>query len=341
MVKLLRHITYKFGFILLLLVFAGSLSQCKRTPPYQADISAVSMEPVSVNRYEQVLFSINPAALREEVDPYVETFHLFLGDEIDQPWAQRQLYDYITDPLIIELFQETMEVWTSLTELEATLTKAFSYYRYHFPELPIPDLYSYVSGLDYTMPVKYADNSLVFALDMYLGREFPKYLQIGIPAYQVNRLEPPFLPVDMMHMMAEKHMQETGYLPESFLDYMIYEGKMLYFVDCMLPLSHDSLKIGYTADQLNWMEQNRGYVWSYYLENEFLYSSDRQIISRFIGEAPFTSAFSRNSAPRTAAWIGWQIVREYMRRNPDKTLKELITSTDSRQILNESRYRGR
>ena len=326
---------------LLTVVLLTLLLQCKQKPHYQANISGIDIDTVVIHRYEELLFSINPYNLREEIDPHVETFKLFIGDEIDNPLAQQQLFDYMTDPLIMELYEESMKVWSDLSDLEAELHKAFRYYRYHFQSEPIPRMFSYISGLDYTLPIKYADNNLVIALDLYLGSDFQTYRQIGIPAYQAFRMAPDFLLVDIMRVMAEKHLQREAVIPESFLDYMLYEGKMLYFIDCMLPAYHDSLKIGYTSNQLAWMQQNRGYVWSYYLQNEFLYSSERQIITRFIGDAPFTSAFSRGSAPRTASWIGWQIVREYMRRHPDLSLQDLIQNHDSAAILAASRFRGR
>jgi len=326
-----------------LLLAAGVVvfSQCRQRPHYQADISGIAIEPVTVNRFEKVLFSINPLMLREEIDPYTETFRLFLGDEIDNPLSQQQLYDYMTDPLIVELYEAAMGVWGDLSGLEASLTTAFRYYRHHFPAEPIPQLFSYISGLDISLPVKYSDNQLVIALDLYLGRAFPTYRQAGIPAYQTVRMAPEYLPADIMRMLGEMLLQRGAMVPGNFLDFMIYEGKLLYFLDCMLPDYPDSLKIGYTADQLSWMRENRGFVWSYYLENELLYSSDRQMISRFIGDAPFTTVFSGGSAPRTAAWIGWQIVREYMRRHPETSLQELLRHHDASFILTASRYRGR
>ena len=313
--------------------------QCTRKPPYQVDISGVKVEPVTINRYEEVLFSINPFLLREEIDPYIETYYIFLGDEINDSTARRRLYDYITDPFIKELYVDSKEVWDKLRDLEAGLTTAFAYYKAHYPEENTPRVYSYISGLDYHLPVKYADDHLIIGLDLYLGRNYAKYGEIGIPAYKAQRMEPAFVIPDAVLILADKHMQSQAYIPETFLDYMIYEGKRLYFADCMLPSMHDTLKIGYTADQLRWMQRNQTYVWSYYIDNSFLYSSDRLLINKFVGDAPFTSAFSRNSAPRTAVWLGWQIVREYMRRHPEVSLQALLAEQDAQKILQQSRYR--
>ncbi len=333
-----KQLIVKAFSVLLVVVVATA---CNQKPHYQANISRIQINPVTIDRYEEVLFNLNPFTLREDIEPHIETFHFFIGDKIDDPASLQSLYDYITDPLIKELYLDTREIWPDLSELEASLTEAFRYYRAHFPGMPIPRVYSYISGLDYHLPIKYSDNHLVIGLDMYLGRGYPKYMSIGIPAYQTIRMDPAYVLPDVMRIMGEKHLQESTAIPETFLDYMIYEGKLLYFMDCMLPKQHDTLKIGYTGAQTLWMQQNRGLAWSYYLENDMLYSTDRQMINKFIGDAPFTAAFSRESAPRTAVWIGWQIVREYMRRNPDVTLPALLVEQDAQKILHESRYRGR
>ncbi len=327
--------------VLLFILVVFSFSDCNRKPHYQADTRGIHIDPIQIDRYEEVLFQINPFMLREEIDPHIETFYFFLGDEIDDPLSQQRLYDYITDPLIKELYIDSREVWYDLSELEAALSRSFQFYRAHFPDEAIPRIYSYISGLDHQLPIKYAENNLVIGLDMYLGRDYHYYRKIGVPVYQTISMDPNYVLPDVMRIIGEKHLQQSMAIPESFLEYMIYEGKLLYFMDCMLPQLADSLKIRYTTDQLTWMQQNRGRVWSYYLENEFLYSSDRQLINRFIGDAPFTSAFSRHSAPRTASWIGWQIVREYMRRHKDVSLQELLSDNDAGKILHESRFRGR
>lgn len=325
--------------LLLLPILLLALAQCRQRPPYQADISRVHIDPVEISRYEELLFTVNPYRLQEELEPHVERFRFFLGDGLQDPLARQQLFAYVTDPLLQELYEDTRKVWPDLEALEEELTLAFRYYRAHFPEEPIPRLYSYVSGIDYQIPIKFADHHAAIGLDNYLGAGYRIYGQIGIPAYQARTMTPDQVGVDLMRLMAELHL--TPYEPETLLDFMVYEGKMLYFLDCVFPLVPDSVKVGYSREQHEWMQEHRGLVWTYFVDNELLYSSDRQMISRFVGDAPFTSVFSRDSAPKTGVWTGWQIVREYMRRHPELSLPELLAMRDARQMLQDSRFRGR
>lgn len=333
-------ITRSFAcFVLFLLAGSALLVSCNRKPHWEANVSGVPVVAVEFKRYEQVLFNLNPFNLREDIDPYVEDFKLFLGDAIDTPQGQAQLYDYITDDFIREIWLDTQERWSDVSALEDQLSQAFRFFRYHFPERPMPVFYSYISGLDFEHPVKFYDNNLIVGLDMFLGTTYANYERVRIPAFKRQRFLPEAAAVEVMRSLGEDLLRQSRFIPETFLDHMITEGKLLYFVDCMLPQMEDSLKIGFTGQQIHWAYRNQGHAWAFYLDNEMLYSTDRQLIQKFIGASPFTAPFSRNSAPRMGVFSGWQIVREYMRRNPDVSLAQLMLEKEPREILNRSRYR--
>lgn len=327
--------------ILFFLIPVGLFWGCRQKPHWEADVTATSKPNISISRYEEVLFNLNPFTLREDIDPYIGEFYFFLGEAIDTAEGQEQLFDYITDPFLISIYQDLQEIWSTVDPLETSLSEALRYYQYHFPNHPLPRLYTYISGLDYHLPIKYAEGHMAIGIDMYLGADYPKYAQAGIPQYMRERFTPGHTALDAMRMLAESHLQEKASRPETLLDFMIYEGKVLYFLDCMFPRKSDTLKMPYTTSQLHWMRNNAGPVWAYFIENDMVYSTDRQMINKFVGDAPFTAAFSENSAPRTAAWLGWQMVREYMRRHPEISLQKLLQETDSRKILAASRYRPR
>ncbi len=335
-----RKIFYFTGLIIVIIALLSIIYiiDSSRRSPFDVDISDIEIDHVNISRFEKVLFNLNPFRLREEIEPYIDEYYFFLGDEIDNPIAQQQLYDYVTDPVIIDLYHETLKVYPDLEELEKELTSAFTYYHYYFSELEIPKVYSYVSGMDLAQPVKYGDSTIAVALDMYLGSDFSKYRHVGVPAYQLIRRSPGFIARDVMYAMGEAKISDN-FKPETLIDFMVYEGMKLYFLDCMMPHAHDTLKIAYTSKQEYWIERNQGHVWSYFIDNELLFSTNRNKINSFITDAPFTAPFTRNSSPRAAAWIGWQIVREYMRRNKDVNLNELIRMTDAEKILNKSRYK--
>ena len=79
-------------------------------------------------------------------------------------------------------------------------------------------------------------------------------------------------------------------------------------------------------------------MWEYIIENKLLYSPDRILISRMTKEAPFVREFGQESPGRAGSWLGYKIVKAYMKKTNDSPL-ELINIKDSKEILSNSRYR--
>jgi hypothetical protein len=56
-----------------------------------------------------------------------------------------------------------------------------------------------------------------------------------------------------------------------FLTRIVNEGKIAYLTDALLPNMHDTLKMGFTASQLNWCKLNEAHVWSFFIQRKILY----------------------------------------------------------------------
>ncbi len=323
----------------ILMVTLSACSKRERRAFYEADISDIQLDSIRISRYEKVLFGLNPFVLREEIEAYQDEFSIFLGlDPVDELQTQR-LFDFITDPFVIDLYLDSREMWEQHKNMEQIFNQAFRYYKYHFPDHEIPHLYTYISGADYMSPVKFGGNKLVIGLDAYLGPGYEKYDELAIPRYISRWMRHERMIVDVMRAMADAHLEETAPETGNLLEHIIHHGKRQFLLDCLLPRTHDSLKIAYTREHLEWINQYEGYAWTYKIDNDLLYTTDHRTINNFIGEAPFTSVFGNQSAPRTGVYIGWQIVRNYMRRNPDISLGELLAESDARKILSGARYR--
>jgi len=218
------------------------------------------------------------------------------------------------------------------------LTTAYKHIKYYYPENNIPTVYSYISGLDYEYPIKFLDDVMIIALDMYLGADYEPYIKIGLPSYKTKWMSKELIVVDCIKEIALQKIN-FGKDNKTLLDKMIYQGKILYFIDAMMPDEPDTLKIKYSEKQLEWCEKNESNIWSYFIENKLLYSTNNSVINKFIVEGPFTSIFSKESPARTSDFIGWGIVKKYMNNNKEITLKELMDETDSQEILSKSRYK--
>lgn len=99
--------------------------------------------------------------------------------------------------------------------------------------------------------------------------------------------------------------------------------------------------MGYMPEQIKWCEENEAYIWRYFIENEMLYSDDPKLRTRFMTPAPFSKFFleiDNDSPGRIGAWIGWQMVRAYMKNNSEVSLADLF-KTDAKEIFEKSKYK--
>jgi hypothetical protein len=219
------------------------------------------------------------------------------------------------------------------------LRQAYRYHRHYRPQDTLPPVYLY-SGV-FGAPVEWTPDFQAVALTMFLGRDFSGYKGFpseNLPRYLFHRLEAPYLPVRVMETEARARWQPV--LPTgSALEHVIYEGKILAYLDRVFPRTADSLKIGFTDRQIAWAALNAEDAWALMVTEELLFSTRLPDIQRLVGEGPHTKGMTQESPARMGSYIGWQIVRAWWRRHPDATLEELFGQTDARKFLEASGWK--
>lgn len=289
-----------------------------------------------IRRYEVDLFNIDTSHFEKGVEEIYPNYKVFLGSSLPDKGGMQQLRDFVTDPAIREIYDYTMKRFPNLDNIKSGLDAAFKIYEREFPGAVIPVVYTYISGFDIRMPIKYADSTLIIGLDLYLGSDYETYLELGYPVYITNRFSPEYIISDCFKEICWSQMPEIT--SNVLLDAMIEQGKLIYFAEVILPDEKPEILMKYTAEQLKWVNENEKNLWSFIIENQLLYSTDAKAITMFMTDGPFTSGFSDQSPSRTGHWLGWQIVRNYMKNNK-VTLKELLEDTDSQKILQQSGYK--
>ena len=113
--------------------------------------------------------------------------------------------------------------------------------------------------------------------------------------------------------------------------------------DFIIPLSSDETKIGYSKEQINWALQNEEYIWKYFIGNDLLFKTDDDLIDRFIIPAPFSKFYLEidNQSPgRVGVWLGWQIIKSYMKRYPETEISALL-NLPAETLFSKSNYKPR
>lgn len=313
---------------------------CRHLPVGIREIPATQRPKVSVKiqRYEEALFKIDTTRFQRELEALKKEFPYFLAGDLHDSANLQQLFAYVTDTQLIKLYHQTLRVFPDLNSEEKQLSTAFSYLKHYYPHYNLPKVYSYVSGIYFEHPVLKRNNIIIIALDDYLGRHFAPYSQLHIPRYHQRCMERDFIPVDILKTIYITDFKKPT-PSRTLLDKMIEAGKQLYFLDAMLPTTPDSTKIGYSTRQLKWMNEHKREVWAVLVKNHLIYSVDYMALIKLTQDGPFTEGFSQQSPPRMAAWFGWQIIRTYMEKYPDKTPEDLFGIKDAQHLLEASGYK--
>jgi len=235
-------------------------------------------------------------------------------------------------------------IFPNMDKQTAQLTDAFKHIKYYYPKKALPRIFAYFSGFQGAQ-ITIGNGYFGVGLDLFLGADSRFYGSNAIrevfPRYISRRFTPDHIAPRVVETMAREEMFPESDKDKSLLSRMVYNGKILYFMDQVMPDVADTTKIGYTEKQLKWCQDFKSQVWGYFLEENLLYETDYEKIQKYLGEAPFTPGLGEKNeaAPRLAVWTGWQIVKEYMDKHPEVTLQQLMADQDAQKILNESKYR--
>lgn len=237
-------------------------------------------------------------------------------------------------------------VFSDMTTNNKELELSFRLLQHYLPEIDVPDIYTFVSGFAHQLflfETESQKNAVGVGLDMFLGGDFP---------YSSVAPENPSFSDYLSRSFNRDHIARKinamlldDYLPQpekpQLLDQMIRNGKILYILDQLLPLTSDTIVMEYSAEQLVWVEENELEMWAYFLKEQLFYETSSQKINKYVNASPHSPGMPPAAPGRTGNYLGWQIVKAYIKRNPETTIKALIDLKDAQEILNKARFKPR
>lgn len=309
------------------------------------DVSQIAVN-VKIDRFEQDLFGIDTLRLAEEMQrmrgKYPELFPLFTDNIIHDQTNPKEtpemaLSGFLRSPRIRQLYDTVQQVYGNIAPIEKEVNQLFRYYKYYFPEKETPRVATIISefGVD---AFTYGDQLCGIGLDLFLGENYPGYSPDIFPAYVRRQFNERYIPIRLAKTIAQNTFGDTP-PGKSLLDMMLYNGKMLYIVDKLLPGTPDSLIMGYTREQMEGCVANEQAVWARILDQKLLYSTDFGEFRKLVTPSPNAPVVFQEAPGEIGNWIGWQIVKAYVKRNPNAGMKELLAQTDSQKFLETARYK--
>ena len=315
---------FKF-FIILTVVFF--IIQCKKNN-VEDEINSI---PISINfdRFDKKFYNIDSFKLNDLKKEYS---YLFPEKFDDVVWVNRR-----KDSLQLILKNAIEKKIENFDFVEDEINYLFKHVKYYFPKTNIPKIVTLINNVDYQSKIIYLDSLVLISLDTYLGKNHEIYN--GIPNYIKYDMDISFL----SSHIADKFLDRKINYPNerTFLSQMLYYGKKLYLKEKLLPLKNDTILIGYSKKDFTWAKENEIYIWKYFIEKELLYNTDSKLIRRFLDPSPFSKFYLEidNQSPgKIGRWIGWQIVRSFMKKNPEVKIEDLIFKS-SQELFIKSGYK--
>jgi len=313
-------------FVFLFGIFCAS---CKPDNTLEKTISEIDID-FTVERFDRLFAEAKPSDLSK-----LKTAYPFMFSERyhDSVWINR-----INDTLQQQLNHEVHKVHGDFEKSQDEIYGLFQHLKYYFKEFKTPRVITVASNVDYRNKTIVTDSLVFIALETYLGANHEFY--DSFHAYIKQNLKPSQIAPDLAETYAKKRIFQSN--RKTLLDEMIYFGKILYFKDTMLPNIPDHDKIGYSNEEFEWAQQNESNIWRHFVERELLFSTDSKLAPRFINPAPFSKfnlELDSESPGRLGQYMGWQIVRAYMKNN-DVSLQDML-SKDAEVIFNTSKFKPR
>jgi hypothetical protein len=328
--------------IVLMLLGSCESDKVKNIP----DVSEIEAK-VEIIHFNQLLLQLdtndvqNGLAALEQEHPDFTRIYLDNVLNIRKDWMPEEKYidairGFLTFPSVRKLADTVNTVYNDFSVLQDEFDQAFRFYKYYFPQRELPTIYTYLS--EYTIGAFVADPNIIgVGLDFYLGEDYPLYDPSFFPQYIRRTMNKEHLVFRSIEALANDLAGEPN--GDRLIDLMIHNGKVHYIVDQLLPYTADSIKLGYTAQQVQWVNNNEAAIWAHFIAEDLLYSTDYKNIRKLVDHSPHSPGMPQEAPGRTANWLGWQIVKAYMDRRPNASLTDLIDEKDAQKLMEISKYK--
>jgi hypothetical protein len=329
-----RKIAVVFFAIVIIAGLVWFLIPTKKNNPLRVDVSAVQNK-LRIHHFDDAFFTSDSVNFLPELARLKVEFHPFFDSNSDSKfWHDNRL-----DIAQKMLYSDMKRKIPSFELLDEKLMDAFAHLYYYYPNLPEFGLYTYISKLDFSNSIIVADRLIFVATDLYLGKNHPAYQYES--SYLNYKKQPEFITTDVMERLAYT-LAKRDNDDNTLLNDMIWWGKVIYFTEAMQPEANDTVLMRYSKKQLDFCEANHLQMWMYFVDNKLLFGTHPDGQRKFIEPAPYSKfglPFDAETPGMVGRWLGWQIVRSYMRNNPDVSLPQLMGDADSRAIFKNSKYK--
>jgi hypothetical protein len=240
------------------------------------------------------------------------------------------------------VYQQVRSAYPDLRAEKEALDEALRYSQHYLPQYKVPQrLIVYLGPLDGYGNVL-TSSGFAVGLQLYMGPGFgpyrTDYFREFYPDYRSRRFARNYLVADCMRNLVNDAVPA---LPagRSLLEQMVDAGKRLYVLGKLMPDLADTVKLGYTANQLKGAEDSEARLWSFFLQNNLLYATDPALVRDYVNDGPNTPVFGPESPGNIGSFVGWKMVEQWAAETGKGEDLNLLLNTPAAQVLKEGGYK--
>ncbi|MDD3080078.1 MAG: hypothetical protein PHH37_13415 [Paludibacter sp.] len=337
----------KLNIIGLLFIVLGFsfLSSCKKSNRFAIETNPKE-ENFHIKRFDVDLIAVDTSDIKNAVaglyKKYPEFMPVYISEILnenpkDTDRVSALFRNFLSDTTFTPVNKDVLARFQDISNIELSIADAYAHLQSYFPKMELPQVYFFVSGFNRSIILN--DSLIGIGTDLYLGSDYPEYARLSYK-YLTYNMRSECIPVDVVSAWLFKNFP-VDVKEDRLLDDMLYRGKVMYLLSVLMPDQHPNDIIGYDKLQWEWCRKYEKDIWETILDRNDLFSTDIMLIRKYLNDAPFTSPVSQDSPGRLGTWVGWQIVRNYMDKNKDVTLVQLMVENDYQKILDKATYNPR
>ncbi len=303
------------------------------------DISGIDVK----GSFERTDLTFRNMKSAQEVNTFLQNNKNFVeafGNIDGLPYNQMvpMIYGLHHDNRMNVLYKDIDKAWSNTKDLEEQLNLMYRHIKYYDNKFS-PKKVSTVNTAFAGIEIYPGKKEFIIALDYFMGPKatyepmdpyHPKYLQ------QFNQIH--YIPSKLASKYADEYIQiNKG--DNTFLNKMIAFGKKYYFAHCMMPCVHDSIILEYDNKEIGLLRKHREQIYNHFVTNSIFYSNKDEFVRKLLMPSPKCVQISDECPGRAGIWLGYEIIKAYMKNNPTLTAMDLMKEKSAKKIFEGANFK--
>lgn len=284
---------------------------------------------IKVIRFDSAFFAMDTLHFEADLAKLVQTYPRFSEDYFNQILM---LSSKKASKKILAFYKAYLPIYQATKKVQAykkstpEIAAAFKRFQYYFPSYSLPKQIIYFIGPLETYGNVVTKDGLAIGLQLYMGAESSWYYSEQIntiyPSYISRQFTPESIVINSVQNMLNDY-EPLSINGKQLIEKMVEIGKRQYILKQCLPLTADTLILGYTAHQLNAIKENTGDIWTFLSSQNRLFSVDPNLTAAILTEAPYNDYFGEDIPGNVGKYIGYRIVQSWMNQQKGKSKNDL------------------